>query len=107
MVIHRKKTGGIVIGSPTWIDEVLSDSFPASDPPSWIPGVVRPAPAKSDPGEVTADGLEDEIGIKDKRPGARYRQQQILTLAIVLAAGIAISGYGTTTGSRARRVTFA
>jgi hypothetical protein len=24
------------------IDEVLSDSFPASDPPSWNPGVAHP-----------------------------------------------------------------
>lgn len=29
------------------IDEVLADSFPASDPPSWNPGVSRPAPAVS------------------------------------------------------------
>ena len=26
------------------LDEVLADSFPASDPPSWNPGVVRPGP---------------------------------------------------------------
>jgi hypothetical protein len=27
------------------IDDVLQDSFPASDPPSWNPGVARPDPS--------------------------------------------------------------
>jgi hypothetical protein len=26
------------------LDDVLADSFPASDPPSWNPGVARPDP---------------------------------------------------------------
>jgi hypothetical protein len=26
------------------LDEVLADSFPASDPPSWNPGIARPPP---------------------------------------------------------------
>lgn len=27
------------------IDDVLADTFPASDPPAWTPGIARPAPA--------------------------------------------------------------
>ena len=27
------------------LDEVLADSFPASDPPSWNPGIARANPA--------------------------------------------------------------
>jgi hypothetical protein len=33
-----------VHAAPTWMDDVLADSFPASDPPSWNPGMARPAP---------------------------------------------------------------
>src|SRR5512145_416450 len=34
----------LVHAAPTWMDDVLADSFPASDPPSWTPGMARPAP---------------------------------------------------------------
>ncbi len=44
---------------PHWIDEVLADSFPASDPPSWSPGMARPAIRLPRHG---ADGLETRIG---------------------------------------------
>ena len=43
------------------IDDVLADSFPASDPPSWNPGVVRPDPV--DLAEI-ADSLVPESLIR-------------------------------------------
>jgi hypothetical protein len=36
------------------IDSVLADSFPASDPPSWNPGVARPDPASGASNHVTS-----------------------------------------------------
>ena len=42
------------------VDTTLEDSFPASDPPSWMPGMARPAPAgdvsdvKEEPGWITS-----------------------------------------------------
>jgi hypothetical protein len=31
------------------VDAVLADSFPASDPPSWNPGLARPSPTSDAP----------------------------------------------------------
>lgn len=38
---------GTMVPEPrtSWVDDVLADSFPASDPPPWVPGMARPAPA--------------------------------------------------------------
>jgi hypothetical protein len=30
------------------IDDALADTFPASDPPAWNPGIARPTPAAID-----------------------------------------------------------
>jgi len=44
VVRTAKNTGPGVRQWPNWIDDVLADSFPASDPPSWTAGTARPAP---------------------------------------------------------------
>jgi hypothetical protein len=41
-----KKTDSGLRDQPHWIDDVLADSCPASDPPSWTAGTARPAPRR-------------------------------------------------------------
>jgi peroxiredoxin len=40
------------------MDDVLADSFPASDPPSWTPGMARPAPATVHVGQEVGRRLQ-------------------------------------------------
>jgi hypothetical protein len=77
------------------LDEVLADSFPASDPPSWNTGIIRPHPAR----QIASDAAPAEAADKSPRgvdvidvsrptDGERTFLQALVSL--VGAAGIAL-----------------
>lgn len=80
------------------LDEVLADSFPASDPPSRNPGVVRPGPRvglepHTGSSETIADassraGASDVMDVSRPSSGDRTLLQSLVSLAG--AAGIAL-----------------
>ena len=82
------------------IDDVLADSFPASDPPSWNPGITRLAldgdlahrasghTPLTDAGE-RGNGLSDVIDVSRPTRGGRTFLQGLVSLAG--AAGIALA----------------
>ena len=80
------------------LDEVLADSFPASDPPSWNPGIVRPGPRgilqpHTESSEAVADTAARAVAsdVHDvSRPtgGDRMFLQRLVSLAGT--AGIAL-----------------
>ena len=82
------------------IDDVLADSFPASDPPSWNPGVTRLSLDShstyrasghtpiTDAGERD-DGFTDVVDVSRQTRGGRTFLQALASLAG--AAGIALA----------------
>lgn len=75
------------------IDDVLAGTFPASDPPSWTPGMARPAPeiARRPADRRTARDDANEVRASHVIDVSRSAQSE-LTLAQALASLIGAAG---------------
>jgi hypothetical protein len=87
------------------LDEVLADSFPASDPPSWNPGIIRPQPADGFATAIrTVEGVRERLpvaeGVDVSGPthGERTFLQSLVSLggavviALLFGIGILLAG---------------
>ena len=77
------------------IDDILADSFPASDPPSWNPGLSRPESVASmrhrAPRSEPTDASATRVGVIDvSRPALGQRTVVDALVSLAAAAGIAL-----------------
>ena len=77
------------------IDDILADSFPASDPPSWNPGLSRPESVASmrhrAPRSEPTDASATRTGVIDvSRPTLGERTVVDALVSLAAAAGIAL-----------------
>jgi hypothetical protein len=82
--IHAASCEVVMFVPACAIDATLSDSFPASDPPSWNPAIVRPSPS----GVIAAPAF-----VTDVLDLSRPKDERTFLPALVsvgAAAGIAL-----------------
>ena len=74
------------------IDDVLQDSFPASDPPSWNPGVVRPRPSRQPAAPARTVDAHVRVGANDIVDVSRPHAQRTFLDTLISSAGAAAVG---------------
>jgi hypothetical protein len=75
------------------IDDVIADSFPASDPPSWNPGIARLAPVTRQPAAPAATAGRvpaAAIDVLDVSLPPRKRTFVQLLVSLLGATGLAL-----------------
>ena len=84
------------------IDDVLADTFPASDPPAWTPGIVRPAPEvaaqrveRGTPQHETSDLAAHQVEVHAERSRAQLLLSLVGLAGVALLVPIAILAAGT------------
>ena len=88
------------------IDDVLAGTFPASDPPSWMPGMARPAPeiasrpadtatVQDEPNDVRGSEVIDVSGpTRSKRTFAQVLASLIGAAGLALLVPVAMLAVG-------------
>ncbi len=73
------------------IDEALVETFPASDPPAWMPGLARPAPPADD--EKKPEGVIEVSRPPDETPAEKFASL-IGAMGLSLIVPIAVLAVG-------------
>jgi hypothetical protein len=74
------------------LDQTLADSFPASDPPSWTPGIARPNPATGLEQQTQDSDAGADAGVRTGVSGLNRGERTFLQGLVSLAgaAGVAL-----------------